>query len=466
MMRRLSPALLLAAALWAGCEAGREPETLAIAIDWEVTHPLPVLESNANESEINGLLYLTLNSARWEGGRLEYLVNDRSLSRGWSFSPDSTTLTYELRPDAVWSDGEPITSRDVVFTYDLVRDTTVGSVYGFVWQQIDSIVPRDEHHVTFHFDRRYPGMLFHSGLGIVPAHVYAPYLAEGHSLSEHPAVAEPDSALVVSGPYRVAELRRGERLVLEANPGAFTGRPATERVVFRVLPEATTRMVELRDGRVHVVDPVPEMRAAELAAEPGLRIETVEDRYFDYIAWNGERFEPFADPAIRRALSLGIDRAAILEGLGIEDYAHPAANPYPPIFSDRIRPDVRPDPYRPDSARAILAAAGWTDDDGDGILDRDGRPFRFTLLTQAGNDRREDAAEILQAQYRRIGIDMAVRTLEFTTLQGAVFDRRDYQAALFGWSVGLEPDYLEQWFWPPDGYTSTSPATPTPPSTA
>jgi len=152
----------------------------------------------------------------------------------------------------------------------------------------------------------------------------------------------------------------------------------------------------------------------------------------------------------RDALHNVIDRMEILAGLGIDPYARPAGGPYPPIFGDVVDPTVTPDPYLPDSALAMLTARGWSDSDGDGVLDRDGRAFRFTLLTQAGNQRRESAAEIIQARYAGIGVDMQIRLVDFNTLLGLMFEERDFEAVLMGWQVALEPDYLVGFFWPPD----------------
>jgi peptide/nickel transport system substrate-binding protein len=349
----------------------------------------------------------------------------------------------------------------VVFTYELVRVPEVASPYIDSWEHLDSVVAVDERRVTFHFKRRYPGMLFHTGIGIVPAHVFESVAAENAALAGHPSLVEPDERLVVSGPYAVLSWNRGERLVLGPNPRAFTARPQTDTLVFRIIPEETTRLVELENGGLDVAGPLPMDRAAQLDADPRFRVETVDDRLFDFIAWNGERFPPFRDPEVRLALSLAIDRAGILAGLGISDYSEPAAGPYPRVFSALTDPELNAHPYRPDSASAILASKGWVDGDGDGVLERDGIPFRFVLRTQAGNQRRASAAEIIQARFAGIGVDVRIELLEFNALLGMVFEEHDFEAVLLGWQVGLEPDWLLGHFWPPDhffnitGYTST-----------
>lgn len=447
LRRTVAGLALLAAA--SGCERPETGDRLVVGWARDIGTLLPVVESSALDAEIDEMLYLSLNSARWRDGHLEYVIDDLALASGWEFRADSTSLTYTIREDAVWSDGEPIDADDVIFTYQLIRLPETSSPYVDIWEDLDSVVAAGARRVTFHFNRRHPQMLFDTGVGIVPAHVFEGSALDHASLTGHPRVARPES-LVVSGPYRVAEWRPGERLVLAPNPRAFTGRPETERVVFRVLPQPTTRRVELESGGLDAAHPVPYSIAEAIRTDARYRIETVDDRFYDYIAWNPEGFAPFGDPEVRRALSLAVNRAAILEALEISRYARPAAGPYPPIFRELQAPGIHPDPYLPDSARAILASRGWRDSDGDGTLDREGQPFRFTLVTQAGNERRTGAAEIIQADYAELGVRMQVRQLEFNALLTAVFQERAYQAVLLGWQVALEPDYLVGHFWPPD----------------
>jgi peptide/nickel transport system substrate-binding protein len=434
----------------AACGQPLPSGTAVIAVERDLGALLPIIEQGSFDSEVNNLLYLGLNSQLWEDGVLVYVEDDLSLAESWEFGPDSLSLTYHLRPNAVWSDGRPITSADVVFTYELIRRPEIASPRIEFWENLDSLVAANDQSVTFFFKRRYPGMLFHTGVGIIPAHVFDGHTDDNATIANHPTLLQPDSQLVVSGPFQVEEWRRGEQLVLVPNPRAFTGNPRLERVVFRIVPEETTRLVELENGSVDVINPVPVGAAVQLVQNPQFRVESVTQRYYDYIAWNGVRYEPFTSSLVRLALSLAIDREEVLAGLAIALYAQPAAGPYPPIFRMLADPVLEPDPFLPDSARALLAAAGWSDSDGDGVLDRDGQPFEFTLLTPAGNERRTTAAQVVQAQLAAVGVDMQVHALEFGALLDIMFATREFDAVLLGWQVGLEPDYVVGLFWPSD----------------
>lgn len=444
------------------CDRTPSANVIVIGISSDFGVLLPVAESSALDGELNALLYASLNSARWGDGRIEYFAGDRSLAERWEYGPDSLTLTYHLRDGAVWSDGDPIDAGDVVFTFELIRKPEIGSPYVEAWANLDSVVAVSDRQVTFYFQRRYPLMLFDTGVGIMPAHVFEGAAADEATLTSHPTVSDPGGRLVVSGPYRVAEWRRGERLLLEANPSTFGPPPVTDTVVFRMLPDELTMRAELETGGIDAAAPISMGEATRLAADPRFRIETMDDRFFDYVAWNVAGCDLFADRQVRRALSLAIDRQAILDGLGIDRFARPAAGPYAPIFRDLVDPSVVPDPYLPDSAAALLAKSGWRDSDGDGVLDRNGRSFRFTLLTQADNERRTAAAEVIQARYAGLGVDVTVRALDLNTLLSLMFDERDFEAVLMGWQVALEPSYLGAFFWPPDhpfnftGYASAA----------
>jgi peptide/nickel transport system substrate-binding protein len=357
-----------------------------------------------------------------------------------------------MRAEATWSDGEPITAKDVVFTYDLMLRPETGFPYSDYVALLDSVKAIEAYRVTFYFKRRHPLMLLQSGWSIIPEHVYRDHSADGTTLAAHPALRAPADNLVVSGPFRVSEWLPDERLVLERSESAYTGRSILDRVVFRFVPEATTRVVELQNGSVDVINPVPTSTLTSLAKDPRFQLAARGARFYDFIAWNGTRFAPFADPQVREALSLAIDRQAILEGMHVDAYATPAAGPYPPIFRHLYDTTVQPDPYAPDSARAILQRLGWVDADGDGILERGSQTLRFTLLTNSGSRglMRSSAAEIIQAQLTRIGIAVDVRLLENSTLIDYVFSdtTRKFQAAIVGWRVALNPEYVRDQFWP------------------
>lgn len=454
--------LLAAFALFAGCggdsgggatgDGGGPPVdggTVVIAEAGDLNQPLAIISEGGLGSNLQDVLYMTLLRGAWRDGRLVYLAADESpmaLARSYEYTgADSASLRYHMRSDARWSDGEPITAADVAFTYEMLRNPAVASPRQDYTENIQSIEVEDDSTVVFHFQRRYPEMRFHSGHGIIPRHIYVDVPPE--NIRTHNSVLEPANGnLVVSGAYLIGSWTRGQQVVLERNPH-FAPRGHLDRIVFRIIPEMTTRLVELQTGSVDWVQAVSfdQIPGLKLQRAQTFRFEREEKRFYDYVAYNPTEFPAFADVNVRRALGLAINVPGLLAALQMADYAVPASGPYPPIFADLYDPEAMPPlKHNPAEAKRLLTAAGWTDSDGDGIIDRDGVPFRFTLITNTGNQRRADVSQILQRQWRDIGVDATLRSIEFTTFM-QMLTTHDFQAAVGGWGVGLSADLTGMW---------------------
>ncbi|MGH7376964.1 MAG: ABC transporter substrate-binding protein, partial [Candidatus Methylomirabilales bacterium] len=163
---------------------------------------------------------------------------------------------------------------------------------------------------------------------------------------------------------------------------------------------------------------------------------------YAYLGFN-LRDPRFADRTVRRALAHAIDRREIIEGV-LLGLAQEAVGPYKPgtwWYTD----EVQTFPYDPDRAKELLREAGWRDRDGDGILERDGKPFRFTIRTNQGNSVRIQTAEIIQRQLKAIGIDVNIHVVEWAAFINTFIRKRDFEAIILGWGLGLDPDQYEIW---------------------
>jgi peptide/nickel transport system substrate-binding protein len=427
-------------------EAGAEPEPGGTAVLAEIADlgiPSPLVAQTDLDGNLSAdVLYMELVRGKWEDGRLVYQTADESpmaLARSYEYlPPDSSALRFRLRSDALWSDGVPITAEDVAFTYGLIEDPVLASPRSDAVEQLDSVVVENDSTVVFHFALRYPDMLFHSAVPIVPRHVF-----EGRAAADfrsHPALQNPVGNLVVSGPFMIGGWRKGQEITLVRNPH-FRPRPHLDRIVFRIVPEPTTRLTELRTGAVDFVKAIPFDQIPSLAAQaPHVRFERERQRNYDYVAYNPTGFVAFEDPEIRRALGLAINVPQMIQALQMEEYTEPAGGPYAPIFAELYDPELTPPlPHDPDEARRILESRGWVDSNGDGIREKDGVPFRFSLVTNAGNPRRADASQMIQQQWRQVGVDARLRVTEFNSFMSGLFGQ-EYEAALGGWQVGLSPD--------------------------
>ncbi|HEX2081065.1 MAG TPA: ABC transporter substrate-binding protein [Longimicrobium sp.] len=432
----------------AGDEAVREGGTAVIAELADMAQPLPPIYNTQLDGDLMDVMYMALTRGAWRDGRLVYLLSDQSpMALAWHYEyvgPDSAALRYRMRSGLRWSDGQPITAHDVVWTYQVVKDPRTASPRQDHTAHLDSVVAENDSTVVFYFDRRYPEMLFYSGLNIAPRHAYRD--ANLADLRNHPRLRNPGNGnLVVSGAFMVGQWQPGQRVVLVPNPH-FPVRPHLEQIVIRVIPETTTRLVELQNGTVDFTRPIPTDQVPGLRQRaPQVRFEREEKRTYDYIGYNPRGYPPFADPEIRAALGLALDVRAIIASLQMQEFAVPAGGPYAPIFRDLYDPrEMAPLPYDTARARQILEAKGWRDSDGDGIRDQGGRPFRFTLMTNSANQRRADVAQIVQQMWRRIGVQADLQQSETNTMF-ARLEEKDFQAVLAGWSVGLSADLGALW---------------------
>lgn len=447
--RRSSPALVLwcaAAALVLGCTA--EPDVLkqatadggtaAVGVGAVPTTVFPPLATSALDGELGAVLYLGLNYAEWGEGSLRY-PKKHALALAHDWLADGPTLTYHLDTSRRWSDGVPIRAADVVFTYELLRRLDHLPMAAAA-ARVDSVVAIDDSTVVFHFDAPYAGMLYDTGVGILPEHAYGEMSEE--ELASAPRSAE-DAALVVSGPFTVGAWGAGDRIELVPNPESPV-QPRLDRLTFLTLADPATRLAALRAGEVDLALVESYREAARLETEPETRVLRVPQRGYDYIAWNPAAHPAFADRDVRRALSLAIDRDAILAALDMTGFAEKAYGPYGSLFGDLAPAPPAGGDFDPAAARELLSRAGWVDGDGDGVREKTGRTLAFELGVPVQSDRRMDAAQLVQAQLAAVGARVEIVAQEFNSL----FTRaraRDYEAVLLGWQVGLDPDI--SFFW-------------------
>ncbi len=396
--------LVVAAALPASSARERESDRVVIGVRGDINTFNVYTASSILAQEVGDLLFLRLADERddFADGPPAFTT---ALARRWEFSDDGLTLTFHLDERMRWSDGKPITVRDVVFSHRAAISPEVGWVGRDVKDFITAVEPVDDRTVRYRFGRRYPYQLMDAVEGnILPAHHYEAIPFEAWPRTDFA------TAPVVSGPYRLASYSQNDRIVLERNPAYGGTKAGIERVIFRVIPDTAALLAELESGGIDVMENVPLQHVRRLAANADLELTTVHDLSYTFICWN-TRSPLFQDPAVRRALTLAIDRQAIVDGL-LFGKGHVIATPVMSLYWAHD-PSVAPYPHDPSRARDLLARAGWEDSDGDGVIDKDGRAFRFTLESNQGSQERNDIAVLIQDQLRRVGIAVEPRIVEW-----------------------------------------------------
>jgi len=341
------------------------------------------------------------------------------LAESYELSPDRLTLTFRLRPDAVWSDGVPITAEDVRWTWEAQNHPEVLWSFADAKDRITDVEVVDRLTVRYRFSEVYATQLFDANMGVIlPKHAWSrlPF----SEWRRNPTWFLDN--LVVSGPFTLESWEPGQRYVLRRNDRYHVpGLPKVERIVFQVVSTSNGQLAMMRSGEGHYMEFVPPAEVATVESVPTLRLEGYIPRFFYFVTWNVRR-PLFSDPAVRRALTMGIDRQTIIDSLQY-GYAHPSHSP----FTSNVwvhHDGIEPWPYDPGRAKELLASRGWTDGDGDGVLDRDGEPFRFTLVTNTANPLRKDIMLMIQEQLGRIGIDVQTQLMDFQALLGPLQEHR------------------------------------------
>lgn len=352
----------------------------------------------------------------------ENLVPQPALAESWE-NPDELTYIFHLREDVTFHDGEPFTADDVKFTFDSILDESFNAPYRSLYEPIESVNVVDEYTVEIKTSEPYAPLLSYLNIGIVPEH-----LADNADFANNP---------VGTGPYKMTDWKRGSEIHFEANAEYFNGEPATEKIVYYIIPDNTTRVSALEAGDIDLLhSPVSPQDIGRIESDDRFVVHQTTGLGHTYLNFN------FEDPTIgEEAVRVAISHAVNKESIANDIYAgmdQPGKSPLIPsswAYTDAIEGYE----YNPELAQSVLEDAGWVDEDGDGIRERDGNKLSVVLKTHTEDPNRMQAVEFLQYELQSIGIDTSVETQEWPSFQESM-QTGDYQVALLGWLNLVDPD--------------------------
>jgi peptide/nickel transport system substrate-binding protein len=338
-------------------------------------------------------------------------------------------VTYTIRPDAAWGDGTPITTDDVLFTYEVGRHEQSGVGNSELYRRILKIEVADKKTFTMHFDRVESNFAAINDFEILPAHLERAAFAEPTEYRNRTTyVTDPTNPGLWFGPYRVTRVEPGAEILLEANPTWWGPPPQIERIVVKTIENTAALEANLLSGSIDYI-----------AGELGLTIDQAiafERRHgADYdIVYKPVLFyehltvqhdhPALGDKRVRQALLHGIDRAAISLQLfgGRQEVAHTSISPLDWVYTDNVRQYAH-DPAR---AAALLDEAGWRLA-ADGLRrNAAGEPLRFDLMTTAGDRARELVQQVMQSQWKALGIEARIKNEPARVLFGQTLNERRF----------------------------------------
>ncbi len=399
----------------------------------DASNLIPMIAGDASSHAIAGQLYLSL---------LKYdraLNLTGQLAESWSISDDQLSITFKLKKGLKWSDGRAFTSSDCAFTLALIQDDHTQSAYKSDYAKVVRFETPDELTFRVFYSEPYsPALSTWSSLAMLPKHVF-----EHEDIMNTPLSRQPAATI---GPYRLADWQGQQSILMRANPDYYDGDVwITERMT-RIIPDPATQFLELSAGNIDSMGLTPIQYSRLFEMKPSLKDNYKRYKYlnfvYTYLGFNLTR-TPFDDPLVRQALAFAIDRQELVDGV-LLGLGEAIATPYKP-GTYWVNEKLKPRPYSIEKAKELLFKAGWRDSDGDGVLDKDGKPFKFTILTNNGNKQRADTATIIQHRLKKVGVRVEVRLVEWSAFIENFINKRNFEAVLLGWSLSPDPDQYNIW---------------------
>lgn len=364
------------------------------------------------------------------------------LAKSYQVSDDGLEITFTLRDDIHFSDGVPITADDVIFTYQTIINPKIDALnLASFYVDVAKLERIDDKTVKFYMKRPYFLALEISSfwnVGIYPKHIYD--FKTGEEFNKR--VSNP----IGSGPYIFEKWDVGDKIVFRRNENYWDSshKPKIKKVIYKFITNDKARLQAIRSGDVDIMIPAPE-QFAELVKDENFKKNFRCLAYwnpgspFFYLGWN-EDTPFFADRRVRLAMTEMLDRKALIKHL-LKGSGQEITGPFF-ILSKENNPNIQPWPYDPNKAAQLLDEAGWKDNDGDGIRDKNGVPFRFKFSYAADNGLYQNISNVLKDSAAKVGIDVIPDPMEWSILMTRLPDRK-FEAMIMGWGGAIVDDHYQ-----------------------
>lgn len=407
----------------------KKPDTITIGSLADAKRLLPLLASDSASGEISGWVFNGLTKYNKD------IKITGDLAESWEISPDGLDITFHLRKGVLWHDRIEFTADDVIFTYNMVTNPQIPTPYSSTFGPVDKVFAPDKYTVKVVYKEPYSPALESWGMGIIPKHIL-----EGKDISSEYYNRNP----IGTGPYKLKEWITGQKIVLEAFDKYFEGKPNIEKFVARVIPDNATMFLELKFGGIDFMGLTPPQYKLQASKETFNKYFQ-KFRYpafgYTYLGYN-LLDSKFSDMRVRQAITHAINKKDIIAGV-LLGYGTPCTGPFPPE-SWAYNPGVKDLVYDPEISKKLFEDAGWKKGSS-GLLEKDGKPFQFTVLVNQGNDARLKTAQIIKENLKKVGIDMNIKVLEWQAMLHEFIDKKRFEAVIMGWALSRDPDLYDIW---------------------
>ena len=434
-----------------GGDRVNDQNIVVIGIPSDVATINPLYSFDLQEGHLIDLLFLKPAEEKWNDslGSIDFKP---MLAESWNINPDSNFITLNLRNNLYWSDSNPITIDDIIFSFDVYSDPKVNSrLYGLFENfytdkdlHIDAnktFRKNSQSSLTIFFKDYKKFSFLDINFAILPAHAYQ------NISRDEIETAEINFKPVSSGPFKLHKWERDQKIHLTADSSCylFDGKNVQE-IIFKIVSDDFSMITQLKTSEVDLIEGLEAERVKELADNEQITTASIRGRDFDYLGWNNidpnafqeklvkpNRF--FGSSKVRKALSIAINRNEIFKSL-IGKYGQIYDSPISPIFKPYIDSSLFVFNYDPAQAKKMLEEEGWKDLNGDGIIEKENQKFSFKIYSNTGNPIREYAATVIKNNLKEIGIEADIIFVEKRELIDGLINKK-YDAWLSGWTVQI-----------------------------
>lgn len=406
----------------------------------------PLLSNTTYDNNVNNLVYSPL-----------VLLDENNdykpgLAEKYEFSDDNLTLTFNLRKDVKWHDGEDFTADDVAFTFTSIADP---KYTGSRFNEISKIVGAQDYHdgkadsisgikvidkntISFTYTKVYaPALSNFSQRGIIPKHIWSKV-----AIADWDKQTDLLNKPIGTGPFKLTDFKADQYVELVKNDTYFGGTPKIDKFIFKVT-NTETELSELAKGDLDVVE-LTSTKAEDLKTlkDAGIMIEEKPSANYQFMTMNSNR-EFFKDKKVRQAITYAINRKGIVDSL-LAEHGQVVNTPISPAGWAYPESGLNSYDYSVDKAKELLKEAGWSNNNG--VLEKDGKKFEVDLMVPTGNKVREQSAPIIQQNLKDVGITVNISTMDVASAMAKTKGEGDYDMGVLGFTLEVDPGDADRYW--------------------